>query len=181
MSKTEDRKPTVLSTRVDYENRYFRVHHDHLQWPNGHRGEYFVIEGRPFVVVIAERDGEIALVEQYRYTVDRVTTELPKGLIEPGESPEDAARRELREEVGYFAERFELLATIASSIGNSRKSCHVWLAHHPIPLLDEQGKDATEDDLRCHWIPVSEFVAKIRLGEIMEQDSLAAWAVYQAR
>lgn len=180
LMKEKDPRPTVLSTAIAHENRYFRVLHDHLRWPNGHAGEFFVIEGRPFVVVIAEREGQIALVQQYRYTVERTTTELPKGLVEPGESPEDAARRELREEVNCTGSLVHL-ATIASSIGNSRKPCHVFLASRCQVLAEGQQKDATEDDLCCRWVLIGDFAAMIRVGEIMEQDSLAAWAIYKAR
>lgn len=181
VNKIKKQKPEVLSTQVDYQNPRFCVRHDQLMWPNGHKGEYFVIEGSPFVIIIVERNGQIAVVEQYRYTIDQVTTELPKGGIEQGESPEDAAQRELREEVGCSAERLELLATLACSIGNSRKRCYVFLAHGAVPLSDAQPKDATEEDMRCAWFAIEDLRAKIRAKEIFDQDSLAAWAVYRER
>ena len=177
----ENQTPEILSTSVAYENPRFRVRHDRLRWPNGHTGDYFVIEGPPFVVIIAERDGRIALVEQYRYTVDEVTRELPKGGIEAGEAPEDAAKRELLEEVGCAAETLELLATIACNIGNARKRCYVFLAKNAIATSDARQKDATEGDLRCAWVSIDDLRAEIRAGKIRDQDSLAAWAVYYER
>ncbi len=172
-------KPTVLFSQVDYENPRFRVLHDHLQWPNGHKGEYFIIEGAPFVIILAVRDSQIAVVRQYRYTVDRVTIEFPKGGIEAGESPEQAALRELREEAAYVADRLELLATLACSIGNTRKQCYVFLAQDLSPSPEAAHRDATEHDMCCTWIQIDAFRSQIRSGEIIDQDSLAAWGIYQ--
>ena len=59
------------------------------------------------------------LVEQYRYGIDRVTLELPAGAIDPGEAPEAAARRELREETGYEADAWVRLGALAVEPGDS--------------------------------------------------------------
>jgi len=123
----------------------------------------------------------IALVEQYRYTVDAVTVEFPMGGIEEGESPEDAARRELLEEADCSAERFELLSVSACGLGTSRKRCYVFVAHGPTSAPVAGQKDATEADLRASWVPIGDFRSKIRTGKIIDQDTLAAWATYCER
>lgn len=181
MHTPETLRPSVLSSAVDYTNSHFCVRHDRLRWPNGHEAAYFVIEGNPFVTIIAQRGDKIAMVEQYRYTVDQVTLEFPKGGIEPGESPIEAARRELLEESDCTAEALEPLGTIACSIGNSRKQCHIFLAKDSSPTGKAEHKDATEDDLRCRWFTADELRSMIRAGKIIDQDSLAAWTVYCER
>ncbi len=181
MSEEQLRKPKVLSTMVEYRNPRFCVHHDELEWPNGHRGAYYVVERPSFVVVIVERDGEIALVEQYRYPIDQVTLELPKGVIEQGESPEQAAEREVREEVGCTFETLEPLATLACGIGVARQRCHVFLARGAKSFDETPSRDATEEDLRCSWFSVEAVRAKIRSAEIFDQDTLAAWGLYRSR
>lgn len=172
-------KPSVLSSKVDYQNPRFRVLHDQLEWPNGYIGDYYIFEAKPCVIIIASRDEQILVVEQYRYTIDEVTTEFPMGGVEEGEEPEAAARRELFEETGHGAERFELVARQARAVGSTRKWCYVFVAHEPVSHSNTPARDVTEDDVKWKWIPLSEFRAKIQRGEIISQDSMAAWGVYR--
>ena len=63
-------------------------------------------------VVTETADGQLVLVWQYRHGTDELSLEVPGGVIDPGEEPIDAARRELKEETGYEAESFELLSVV---------------------------------------------------------------------
>jgi mutator protein MutT len=86
------------------------------QPPDGGQPHY-VIQGKDFVVIVAvTRQNRILLVRQFRPAVAAVTLELPAGHIEPGETPEQAARRELLEETGHEADTFKLLANLSPSV-----------------------------------------------------------------
>lgn len=79
---------------------------------------YYSLRMPDYVSIVAVTiDGEIVLVRQYRPAVERYTLELPSGHLERNESPEEAARRELREETGFQAEHVELLGTLLTDSG----------------------------------------------------------------
>ncbi len=174
----EQEKPTILSSEIVYENPRFRVREDRLRFPNDHIDAFYLVEGPPFVIILAVRDDRIALVRQYRHAVGVVTTEAPKGVVEAGESPEVAAERELREEVGCRASRLDLLATLPAALSNLRRTGYVFRATNLIDQVLAVQKDATEFDLHAVWMLIKEFRALIRAGEILDRDTLAAWAVY---
>ena len=95
---------------------------------------HYVIQGKDFVVIVAvTRDNRILLVRQYRPAVAAVTLELPAGHIEPDETPEQAARRELLEETGYEANTFTALATLSPSVARftNRMYCFFADGAHP--------------------------------------------------
>ena len=76
----------------------------------------YIIHAPDFVVIVALTiDNALLMVRQYRPAVGATTLELPAGHVEPGETPEAAARKELAEETGYEADRFELIATLSPS------------------------------------------------------------------
>jgi len=79
---------------------------------------YYMLDVADYVAVVARtRDGRILLVRQHRPVVGHDSIELPSGHVDPGETPEAAARRELREETGAIAHDVELLGTLVPDIG----------------------------------------------------------------
>jgi ADP-ribose pyrophosphatase len=97
---------------------------------------HYVIEGKDFVVIVAvTRENRILLVRQYRPAVASVTLELPAGHIEAGETPEQAARRELREETGYDAENLKLLANLSPSAARFTNRMWCFFAGDARPVI----------------------------------------------
>jgi 8-oxo-dGTP pyrophosphatase MutT (NUDIX family) len=102
---------------------------------------HYVIQGMDFVVIVAVTpQGQILLVRQFRVAVAAVTLELPAGHVDPGENPEQAARRELLEETGYSASGFELLATLSPSVARftNRMWCFLAADAQPTPGAEAQ-------------------------------------------
>lgn len=98
---------TVLGSGVLYENPWIRVREDQVIQPDGERGTFGVVELGPAVAVLpVHEDGSVSLVRVFRYTIDAECIETVAGGIGEGEDAEDAARRELQEEIGLAAEEF---------------------------------------------------------------------------
>jgi ADP-ribose pyrophosphatase len=92
------------------------------------RGREVVAHPPASVIVAVEDSDQVWLVRSSRPVTERSLVEVPAGLVDPGESPEECARRELQEECGLEAERWEELASAYSSPGYSDERIHVYLA-----------------------------------------------------
>jgi ADP-ribose pyrophosphatase len=90
--------------------RVFRVREDFCERDDGRKSSFFVIENPDWVNVIAlNKNGEVVLIEQFRHGSEEIILELPGGIIDDGEEPLEAARRELLEETGFSSDNFVLL------------------------------------------------------------------------
>lgn len=85
----------------------------------------------------------VGLVEQYRYPLERVTCELPAGAIETGESPEEAGRRELREEAGLTGGAWEPMGWFWTMPGRSTQKVHLFLARGVVATEAPSGTEET--------------------------------------
>ncbi|MCC7438709.1 MAG: NUDIX hydrolase [Armatimonadetes bacterium] len=83
---------------------------------SGNEGEFYRIETRDWVNVVALRDdGHVILVRQYRHGSDEITLEIPGGIVDDGETPQEAARRELLEEAGYNCAEAIIIGRVRSN------------------------------------------------------------------
>ncbi len=91
---------------------------------------YYSLRLPDYVGILAiTEDQRVLMVRQYRPAVERFTIELPAGLVDPGESPAETARRELLEETGYHAEEMRVLGELTTDTG--RMSNRIWACFAP--------------------------------------------------
>lgn len=168
---------TTLSSREVYRNRWMRLLEDEVLRSNGERGTYGVVEKHDAAIILPIDGARIMLVEQFRYTVQRRTLELPQGswgrMIE---NPEELARGELKEELGLHAAEMTHLGTLWIANGFLRQKLHVFLATGLSPT--GRAPDAEEHDLVVHSTTIAAFERMMLDGTIRDDCTLAAWGLY---
>ena len=160
-----------------FEGRRFRVQRMVQVTPDGQRHVREVVRHPGAVTILPLLDdGRICLIENYRVAVDQTLVELPAGTLEPGEDPQETARRELAEETGYRAERIELLATFYMSPGILDEKMYLYLATslQPGPTALDPGEDLRP--LLATW---DEALEMARQGRIQDAKTLVGLLHYQ--
>ena len=163
----------TLGSRTVYANAWMRLREDTVIRPDGQHGVYGVVEMSPSVGVVALNDvNEIALVSQWRYTLGRMSLEIPTGGSEAADQGVlAAAQRELREETGLSAGSWRELGFIDNSNGVTNDVSHMFLATGL-----EAGADAQDpaERLALSWLPFGQAVDHVLSGSITESVSVAA-------
>jgi len=114
-----------------FQTPWFEVFKKHVGDPSK---PYFTINAPDFAVVVAiTREGQLLMVRQFRPAANAITLELPAGHVEKGETPEEAARKELLEETGYEADTFELVATLSPSTARFTNRLYCFFARDARP------------------------------------------------
>jgi ADP-ribose pyrophosphatase len=142
---------------------------------------FFLIDTPDWVNVLPiTADGQVVMVRQFRHGPQRVTLEVPGGLIDSHEhDPALAAARELREETGYEAERLELLGVMNPNPSMMQNRCFAYLATGCRPA-GELRMDPGED-IEVVTLPLAELDARIAAGAIEHAIVLATISFYRAR
>lgn len=160
-----------LDTRHIYRNPWMSVREDKVIRPDGQEGIYGVVETRIATGVVAlTPEREVYLVGQYRYPTDMYSWEIVQGGTDEGEDPLEACQRELQEEAGLIARRWERLGgevhlsnCISSEIG------YVYLAEDLIET--EATPDGTEV-LQVRKAPLEEALMMAKTGGIVDAVSI---------
>lgn len=159
----------TLSSRIAWACHWYRVRQDRILLPNGQEGEYNIVEKEPAVWVLpvtAEKD--VVLIRSYRYTVDDWCWEIPAGGIKPDQTPEQAAKAELREEIGGSAEMWHFLGQSYIANGICNEVGHFYLATG-VTLTEPQHEAA--EVIEIHRVPIAEALRMARANEISDAPS----------
>jgi ADP-ribose diphosphatase len=169
----------VFDRRRVYEGKVVSLDVDDVLEPGGVRATREVVRHRGSVAALpVHEDSRMVLVRQYRYAVDAMVWELPAGRLDPGESVEDAARREMEEEVGLRPRRLEPLATFYTTPGFCDETMHLFRA---TGLEAVAARPEADERIESCTFTRAELEEMIRRGEIREGKTLVALLMEIAR
>ncbi|GAA3462254.1 NUDIX domain-containing protein [Saccharothrix longispora] len=165
---------STVSSRDVHVGRVVALRVDEVAMPGGGTAKREVVEHLGAVAVVAlDDDGGVTLVHQYRHPLGRRLWELPAGLLDAGgESPREAAARELAEEVGLAATEWVTLVDVAVSPGFTDEVVRVFLARG-LSVVDRDVQGEEEADLEARTFPLDEAVAMALAGEIVNGPAVA--------
>jgi ADP-ribose pyrophosphatase len=154
-----------------FKGKIVEVMIEQVELPNGRTMELEIVRHPGGAAVVAlDAKGRVCLLRQYRHVVGGWVWELPAGKLDPGEPPQATARRELAEETGVRAARWDGLGRVLSSPGIFTEVIHLFLAREL-----ERGETSTEEHelIEAHWLPLEQALARAASGEIVDAKSIA--------
>lgn len=158
-SMNERVKPwRVIQSKIAYQKKWMRVNEDTCELPDGRIiSPYLSIIVPDFcnVVMITDQQ-EVVMVKQYRHAAGILSVELPGGMIDAGEDPLTAAKREMQEETGYTSEDIELLYSVNPNPPLEQNKAWFYLAKG-VELTNKTAFDAFED-IELLLMPKADFV-----------------------
>ncbi len=168
----------VTATEPVADCRVFDVRREDCRHPvSGREAGFFVLGASDWINIVAVTpEQELVLVRQYRHGAKTFTLEIPGGMVDPGETPLEAARRELREESGYEAPEWIDLGFVEPNPAILENHCHTFLARDAVKVAEPSpdGNEEFEQVLR----PVAEIPLLVRDGSIRHALVICAFHAY---
>jgi ADP-ribose pyrophosphatase len=170
---------TVLASERVYEGRILNLRVDQIRTPTGVEALREIVENSGAVAMVALDDQrQVVLVKQYRHAVRGLVIEIPAGKLDGDEDPLEGAQRELREETGFRAGRFERLGSFYPAPAWSTEFVYLYLATDLTPGPTQWDVDEAIELLH---VPLSEAIALIHSGAIIDGKTVAALLLAQQR
>jgi 8-oxo-dGTP pyrophosphatase MutT (NUDIX family) len=146
--------------------RVFRVRSDEcVREEDGLQADFYVVENPDWVNIVAlTESGEVVVIEQFRHGVDSVILEIPGGMVDPNESPEGAARRELIEETGYACGNLKLIGTSRPNPAIQNNTIFHYLAEGCVKTHDVRFDD--HESIVTRTLPLDTVEELIKEGSI---------------
>jgi ADP-ribose pyrophosphatase len=171
-----DQPEQVLESSYLYRGRIINLRLDIVGLPKGHTAHREIVEhGQVAAVVPIDEEGRVLMVRQFRLALGRYTLEIPAGGLDPGETPEEAARRELEEETGFQARLLRRLGGFYVSPGYCTEYIHIFLARD---LTPGQSKPDLDEATHPVWLSLREAIAMATSGQLEDGKTIIGllWA-----
>lgn len=165
--------------QIAFAGRKFRVEVSSYEGPDGatHRLEVIRHPGAAVILPLLD-DGRLVLIKNHRRAIQRELLELPAGTLDPRETPEQCALRELKEETGYSAQRIEPLISFYSTPGICDERMHVFVAQN---LQPGRTKFDEGEEIQLWPLAFDEALAAIRDGQIADAKTIVALLYYASQ
>lgn len=159
-------KETRISGSIAYDGSFLKVHRDLIRLPDGKEVNREYIKHPGAVVILPVLDnGNVLLERQFRYPNDRVFIELPAGKLDEGEDHLACAKRELLEETGYSASRWDFVCTIHNAIAYSDEFLDIYLARG---LVAGEAQLDDGEFIETISMPLADMLDAVRTGAITD-------------
>lgn len=166
-----------LSRQTAFTCPYYRVEHDRVVTNAGQELDYYLINVRPSVMIVAVTDqDEIVMINQYRYPMGGASLEIPGGNAEGGDLLE-GAKKELEEEVGMVASSWTKLGSYFPYNGLCSDECHIFLAYR---LTETQTDHEMSEEIEIRKTPSIDVKRMMGDGTLRDGQTIAALALYFA-
>jgi len=161
-----------------YQGRAFEVQQVGMRLPDGREVTYDLVKHPGAITIVPiDADGNVWFVRQYRVGCGETLLELPAGTLEPGEAPDLAAAREVREEIGMAASLIKKVGEFYLAPGYSSEFMHVYLA---TGLSDDPLPGDDDEFLNAEAVPLEEAFRMAESGQLRDGKSLAALLLVRA-
>ncbi len=160
----------IVSSKRILKGRLLEVFETHLVLSSGGKRVHHIATRPPIVSVFPITEGyDIFLVSQYRYLLDKTTLEAMAGFIEPNESPLQAAKRELKEETGLVAKKWEKFVTAELAGSVFKGQAHLFFAKD---LKEGEALPEESENIQLVRMSLDEAVKRVLRGEINHAASM---------
>lgn len=167
--------PQLLKQRLLYKGRKFNFEVNRLRLPNKSEGEWECIRhpgGALAIPITAE--GKLVLVRQYRFAVQGRLLEFPAGTVEANEDPLETVEREIQEETGYVAHKWDKLGEFFLAPGYSDEIIYAFIARD-LELLETPPEKDEDEDMQIVLLAPEELEQAILRGEPVDAKSIASF------
>jgi ADP-ribose pyrophosphatase len=161
-------------TEIVFRNPIFKLRKDQIELPDGkEKSLAYMVRTDAVIIVPVTREGQMVLINQYRYVIDQWCLELPAGGThdKPNDSLEEVARAELREEVGGTCQSIRYVGFFFSATSITDEKCHVFLAEGV--TLAEEAREPSET-IKVKPVAIAEAIELARRAEIKDGQSALA-------
>jgi ADP-ribose pyrophosphatase len=168
----------IISSVEKYKNKLFTVSEEHAVDPSGFEIRRAIVHHAGSAVMMAVDDRKrILLVQQFRMPAQKKLWELPAGKLDPGESALTAAKRELVEETGYRAKKWQKLVAFYPSPGYIAEKMTIFLATE---LKAGEAQPMDDEHIETRWFTGKEIEEGIRTGKLIDGKTMIGYFTWKA-
>ncbi|NMB56451.1 NUDIX hydrolase [Candidatus Beckwithbacteria bacterium] len=171
----------LISSKQIFSCPWFSISYDILIYPNGTQGDYYIFKREyPFVAVLAIENKQILVLRQWRATIRDWVWEIPMGAVNRHETPLQAAKRELLEETGYKAKKWQKLGENYVGPGHTDTKGFVFLATDLQKITGKAEKNPKEI-IEVYQISCEKFEKMIQNNQLKDGPSMSSYLLYKLK